>query len=215
MKAIKIFGLPRTCTNVTEFCICSNFKCLLLNNYPCWKHGRNSLKGRSITDVKKKICIDDLKFVICTKNPYDWLHSLYDFESRTRGNKKPFDKFLNTPCWHYKNENRVKSSGLPIDVYNELTLHWLKMYNDQTILQQVKFEDMIGDQIQVLTRLKTNFEIEEKDKLLAVETRINPARKNSQKKFKPNFGKFNKKQIQRINNQLDKKAMKIAGYEYR
>ncbi len=48
---------------------------------------KNTIKGRSIHDKDKSgknVNTDDLKFIICTKNPYDWLWSLYQFQKNKR-----------------------------------------------------------------------------------------------------------------------------------
>ena len=74
MIIIKQFGLPRTCTNITEVLIKRNFKCRTYNNFPCWKHGRNTMKDRSLHCKDKngrRVDTDDVKFVVCTKHPYD------------------------------------------------------------------------------------------------------------------------------------------------
>ena len=82
MDAIKIFGLPRSCTNFTTVLLRDNFRCKILDNFPCWKHGYNTFVGREIKN--EEVSTNDLKFVICTKNPVDWLWSLFCFENETK-----------------------------------------------------------------------------------------------------------------------------------
>jgi hypothetical protein len=160
MENIKIFGLPRTCTNVAEILIKTNFECKVYNNFPCWKHGPNTIKGRSIHEINEKgnkVDIDNLKFVICTKHPYNWLWSLWNFEKqKPHFRKRNLDQFLNDECcFHYRDEN-------PIKVFNKLTHHWLTMQTDPKIIQQIKSEDMINKQEEVCQKLMNSLNLKKK-----------------------------------------------------
>ncbi|MHA1949706.1 MAG: hypothetical protein ACW99G_06920 [Candidatus Thorarchaeota archaeon] len=220
---LKIFGLPRTCTNVTEVLIVSNFICRLYNNFPCWKHGDNTIKGRVLHTVDgkgKEVKTDNLKYIVSTKNPYDWLWSLYSFENRTKlKNKKTIDDFLELPSWHYSsklahNGKWKKDISNPIDVFNYLTKQWLTMCPEGTI--QVKHEDIISEegQLLVLNNIENKFNLEKKQEdFITRPKRIDPARKITKNEFKKLESQFTKKHISIINKRLDDEVMKLSGYE--
>ena len=213
MSVIKIFGLPRSCTNITEAVLKTNFKVRVLTNFPCWKHGRNTHQGLSLHDEKRKIHTDELKYVICSKHPYDWLFSLFNFENNSKRQKNTIDEFIRQSCWHYRNDDRGPKSGNPIDAYNELSKQWFSEHTDPTILQHVKHQDLLLDQIEVAKRLEENFGLIRKVKdLVPVANRINPGLKNSKQAFKVQKHNFSKKTIKYINNKLDKEVVNLLGY---
>ena len=123
MEVVKLFGLPRTCTNVVRRMLWDNFEDDILANQGCWKHGENTIKERRLCIEKLGIHTDCLKYIICTKSPYSWLFSLWDFENKStskdknnepiKSSKKTFEEFLYGKTIHY-NEN-------PIKIYNRLT----------------------------------------------------------------------------------------------
>jgi len=218
MIVVKLFGLPRTCTNVIEVALKTNFKNLVIwTNFPCWKHGENTHVGRTIKREKHRqhpaVDTDDLKFIVCTKNPYDWLVSLYNFEVISKRQKKSFDDFLRTPTWHYRNENENNDA---ITKFNTLTYHWLTMFDDSSALQQVKSEDMRKNQVALLTRLEKAFGLtRQRADLAPVIKRIAPGAKITKEKFKKKEMDFSKKQMEFINSRLDRKTMKIAKYTFK
>jgi hypothetical protein len=208
MRVIKIFGLPRSCTNVTEYMLRDNFRVRVLTNYPCWKHGENTFVGRELHDRERNIDTDDMKFIVCTKNPYDWLFSLYTFENRTKRSKhRTMLDFLDGTAWHYKDQN-------PIDVFNKLTKHWLTMLTDPNIIQQVKYEDILKDQATLFEKIAKIFQLPPKRKKFAVlQSRIDPCIKNTKKEFKKRVNKFSPDLIRYINKRLDPKVVEMAGYK--
>jgi hypothetical protein len=218
MIVVKLFGLPRTCTNVMEVALRTNFKNLVIwTNFPCWKHGKNTHKGRVIKRAKQRhhpaIDTDDLKFIVCTKNPYDWLVSLYNFEVTSKQQDKSFDDFLRSPTWHYRNE---KNHSDPISKFNTLTHHWLTMFDDPSAIQQVKSEDMRKNQVALLTQLEKAFGLtRQRADLSPVEKRIAPGAKMTKENFKKKEMNFSKKQIAFINSRLDRKTLKVAKYRLR
>jgi hypothetical protein len=202
---IKVFGLPRSCTNITEVLLQFNFKVFILNNFPCWKHEANNYEGRSIHDIDRNIDTDDLRFIVCTKNPYDWLCSFWAYEVTKI--KKTFDEFLITNSWHYKNEK-------PIETFNRLTKHWLTMYSEGNVVQQVKHEDLLEDQVEVMKKIETAFQLTRKREMIgAIPHKIDPGRKKRNNKFKKRICTLTSKQIQTINKQLDEEVVELAGYK--
>jgi len=215
MVVIKLFGLPRTCTNVVEVVLKTNFKGIVLwTNFPCWKHGENTFKGRVIKRKKTyhhpAVDTDDMKFVICTKDPYDWLISLYRFETSSKRQRKTFDDFLRKPSWHYRNE---EGDNDPITKFNKLTYHWLTMFDDPTAVQQFKAEDMKNNQIPLLENIEKQFDLTRRHSdLQVVKKRIAPGAKITNEKFKKVEMQITKKQRKYINTRLDPKVLEVADY---
>lgn len=224
MSVIKIFGLPRSCTNVTEVLIATNFKCVILNNFPCWKHGVNTIKGTSIHQKDghgRMIDTDDVKYVVCTKNPLDWLWSLYSFEKNVKRYKdKSPQEFLRNPTYHYgekRGHNGVWKEEInkPIDVYNFLNKHWLTMSANSTF--QVKHESISTpeDQVEMLLSLEDKFGLTRKnDELAGKSNRVNPSRKLLDKDYEKPKPAFTKKDIKFINSNLSNDTLDLLGYDF-
>lgn len=212
-KIIKIFGLPRTCTNLTTVLLRKNFKCLVLDNNPCWKHGYNTHEGRTIEIDNLKT--NDLKFVICTKNPIDWLWSLFCFENETKRKiKRSAEDFLTKNSWHYDKELKMT----PIEAYNKLNKHWLEMFSESNILQQIKFEDLHDNQEKQLEKIEKAFGLERTKKsnknFELLESIVAPnAKIIENQKFKKRKVEWNEKQLNIIINNLDKKIVDLCGYK--
>lgn len=221
---VKIFGLPRSCTNVTEVLIKSNFKCRVYNNFPCWKHGVNTIENNTIHGVDgqgREVDTDDVKYVICTKNPLDWLWSLYSFEKNVKRYKdKSTREFLINPTYHYgekRGNNGVwkESINKPVEVYNFLNHHWLTMSLDNTI--HVKHESITTpkDQVKILAFMEDKFGLTRKsEKLAGKANRVNPSRKVLDKDYKKPMPAFNRGDIELINSQLDKRTLELLGYDF-
>lgn len=209
-KMIKIFGLPRSGTNFAETVLMSNFKIVLLNNYPCWKHGLNTHKGRSINFERGKT--NDLKFVVCTKNPVDWLWSLYCFENDRRKKKAPME-FLTSPSRHYQFPEYEKHNWKPLDVFNNVSKNWLEMYDDPKIIRFIKHEEFVTDYKNILSEIEVNFDLErKKDEFFAPKKTILPGRKVGSKEWKKREHEFDKECLSFIDKHIDKKVVSKLGY---
>lgn len=203
-KIIKIFGLPRSCTNLTTVALRTNLKCIVLDNYPCWKHGFNDHRGRSLKN--KDYETNDLKFVICTKNPLDWLWSLFCFENETKlKNKKTKEQFLNNFSWHYKNMT-------PIEAYNKLNFHWLKMCATKHIYQ-MKIENLEKNQINEIQKIQKYFNLEAKNEsFFEVENTVKPGCKISDVKFEKRNQTWTLAEKNFIYKKIEKKTLELCGY---
>ena len=209
MKAIKIFGLPRSCTNLVTILLRTNFKCIVLDNFPCWKHGFNTYENEELHYQDK--VISDLRFVVCLKHPMDWLWSLYNFENKTKikfGRNK--GHFLTQVSWHYKN------LGLnPLEAYNVMNSHWLTISKNPSILQKIKFEEVDKNQIEVLQRIQSKFELEKKhEEFKTIKEVVAPSGKIEEKKFKQKVPNWSIKETEYIEKTIDKKVLKLCGYSF-
>lgn len=207
MQYIKIYGLPRTCTNLAESIIKTNFTdVFVLTNLPDWKHGRKTFEGKSYHNEEKDIHTDDLKFVICLKDPYEWLWSLYIFENSTKS-KRTIEGFLNHPAWHYKD-----LQWTAMDAFNNLISHWLSLPEDKVTTKQEDLRSAEG-QFAFCENLKHHFKlIPLSDKWTPVLKEINPNLKTSDHEYVPNVVQFKPSHIKLIKNKLDIEVVRMAGY---
>lgn len=205
MKGIKIFGLPRSCTNLTTVLLRTNFLCPVFDNYPCWKHGTNCIENRSFSYEKKEIT--DLRYVICTKHPYDWLWSLFCFENETKIKfKRNPAHFLTQNSWHYKDMT-------PIQAFNKLNKHWLTISGNKEVIQQIKYEDLIDNQLNILNKIQKNFDLKiKKESLEEIKNKVAPKGKILKEGFKSRESQWSKKEISFINKKLDKDVLALCGY---
>lgn len=119
-KAFKLYGLQRTCTNLTKRLLTRNLDIASAEKGNPWKHG-------TVGDFPKEHKGSPLHLVICYKDPYAWLYSMYKFAA---SNKDPIDttkdakfklgwtfsEFLRAP--HYEFDN-------PIDRWNKMNAYWM------------------------------------------------------------------------------------------
>lgn len=150
-RCIKIYGLTRTCTNLTMLLLQRNFDCTVWSNEgDSWKHGRNKIENRKVNLPERNMVAEDIRFVICTKHPYTWFFSQLRWENRQGGFRRNMDDLLK-----YSNTYQ----GCPFKAYNELNKHWLTLSDDPAILQQVTQEELEADQGKVLARVEKAFDL--------------------------------------------------------
>ena len=227
MVVIKIFGLPRSCTNITEALLNTNFNNRVLTNFPCWKHGENTVhwryanlngdlnicQGTSLhtwDEDGKRVDTDDLRFVICTKSPIPWLWSLYKFENETKWNiPRSQEEFLQGDAWHYRYDHRNI-----IDVHNQLIKHWFSMAKKKHVFQ-VKHEDITSHPIKCLSALEKKFSLsrrQQKQRLKAIRTVVGPGVKQIKQRYRPRTVEFTHESLAYIESHIDKNAVRVAGY---
>lgn len=209
---IKIFGLPRSCTNVTEVLLVKNFKVRVLTNFPCWKHGHNTYKSRKLNDKEKRAVTDHLEYVVCTKNPYLWLVSILDFENDHLADQKKhrdlLDYITGNTCYHYPDNN-------PIAMFNELNAHWLSIAKD---VFRVDAEQLSSErvQLQMLQIVQKKFDLQLKlEQLEPQASRVGPSIKIEKQKFKKRdyLSRYTPKMLREVASRLDSKLMKQMGYK--
>lgn len=210
MKAIKIFGLPRSCTNLVTILLRTNFKCIVLDNFPSWKHGFNTQEIKENFYYNDKL-IDDLKIVVCLKHPLDWLWSLFNFENKTKikfGRNK--GHFLTQTCWHYKEMDLN-----PLDAFNIMNKHWLTISKSPKILQKIKFEDMQNNQIKTLEKIENQFNLERKNESFqTIKNIVAPSGKVKEKTFKAQIPSWTLREFNYIKKSIDEKVLKLCDYSF-
>lgn len=136
----KVFGLQRTGTNLMQFLLLHNFDtCSLHGKVFEWKHGR-ILSGHQNWSING----EEVRLIVCVKNPYAWTVSCYKFFQR----KFPSDK---SACPRFRKEwsfedfvTRQHYSFLhPIDRWNQMYSHWLDFPLNKKRLEVVLNEEVL------------------------------------------------------------------------
>lgn len=229
-KKIQIYGLPRTCTNVTEKILRANFYCPIFSSKPPlrlyqsgdWKHGLCKYWINNPQELQKH----NTYFIVCTKNPIDWLWSLYywDFPDVRDDARLELDQqkeFLNSISKEYscrKGETKIGIDGQefkPIEAFNKLMPQWLDLFPGQQRVFQVKFEDLIENQESVILKIRNHFQIKMKvPNPVKVPQYITPHRRPRRDKFEKRFPQWNPYINRLIAKRLDKKIVRQAGYKW-
>lgn len=202
MEAIKIFGLPRSGTNVAEFLFRKHFKLPVLVNTPCWKHGANTWDGEPFENTNGKI--EKLHYVICVRDPIRWLWSLYQFEIESKRQHKTPIEFLSQPAWHYR-ENQLS----PCDAFNILIKNWLESCPGHILVKQKESQHEPSKMIQ---RVANNFDLEIQGRVTPVEKRIHPGCVVKNDLFKNRNVNFDLESLTHINESLNKELVKKIGF---
>jgi len=202
---IKIFGCHRTCTNLTTVLIRNNFRARVLTNHPWHKHGEWGQQNRTVHDHDGSLLTEEVKFVICAKNPYSYIRSTFEF-FKLRGDKYRFRGNLNE--W---------IAGWPkmdaLERYNRLYPHWLGLSDDPSVIQLVKAEEAQKRQDRILDRLQYEMGLESKREDLApVDMTVNPCEKTTAAPFRARENNLTVQQIAHINERVDSETMALLGY---
>lgn len=211
MEAIKIFGLPRTCTNFTEAFLEKNFKVRVLVSDPIWKHGCCNLLYDTL-ELKNGEVIKS-KFIICTKNPYSWFVSIRDYAYRNHKNKPLLKKYIKgDKTWrsnHYKEYS-------PINAYNKMHRDWL--FNIQCRRSDkliIKSEQISGDQKHIANKISDAFNVEVND-FKEIRKRVMQKGKitSSDYQTKDYMSEYDEELLDYVNERIDPEIMKLLGYCY-
>lgn len=210
-RYIKIFGLPRTCTNLAEVLLRENFRdVFLLTNFPCWKHGKSTIQGTSIHGVLhgERIDCDEVRFVVCLKNPYNWLRSFNNFEAPRRERPLTDLEFLaSASSFHYKDLN-------PVDTWCEMNRHWLSMVDDRSAMQVIRHEDLLRSQAGFAERVQAAFHLERaSEQFVEIRNQVRPYAKVAEQAYLPKPHGFSSAAIDYINARLDREFVEALGYD--
>lgn len=199
--AIRILGLPRSCTNVVDALLTSNFKIQVISKQ---KHVHWSMQTEE----------DGLKFnfVVCTKHPYDWLWSFFNYENRCKlKTPKTIEEFLTTRPAMYR-DGGWTPSFTPIKLFNYLTKRWLSVYDDPTIVQQIKYEELLKSQLIVMGRIGKAFNLKRKGKR-EIHFTVGAGKRVKQYLHEHRPHEFDRPWLDYINEHLDKDVVALTGYE--
>lgn len=203
MKNVKVFGLPRSCTNLTEYLLKKFFEVEVFTNAPCgWKHG-----------FLDKYCAQKtgLSYIVCVKRPVDWLWSLYLFENPKRS-KTPYEFLVNPSKTYLQSPLRARCFR-PLQAFNEIVPNWISLLNNtlhKTAL--VHHEDLLYNIEDAFSEVKKMFCQKEGTSLKLPEKQILPCCQKSQFPWKRKKHEFNKKEVAYIKNNISHDLVYKLGY---
>jgi hypothetical protein len=160
-KRIKIFGLPRSGTNLLEHLLPLNFWsefCLKrdFNDYLGWKHARP--KDPSVYNEIEKITWEELFFIFSIRDKKEWIETI---------KQKHWESF--EMPWDFKNSSRfVFNTPHGPEIYRDPEEYYdrqIKSYfdffqkNEKNSLI-VNYNDFKQDQTKVLEKIEQKFQLE-------------------------------------------------------
>jgi len=178
----------------------------VLTNHPWHKHDEWGQEDRTVYDHDDSLLTEEVKFVICAKNPYDYIQSTFKFFTH-RADKYRFRGSLEE--WI---DGWPKMDAL--ERYNRLYSHWLGLSEDSSVVQLVKAEEAVKRQDRILDRLQYEMGLESKREDLApVETVVNPCEKVTAAPYRYKGNSLTEEQVAAINNRISEETMALLGYE--
>ena len=206
---IKIYGLPRTCTNLLARLIRMNFSAHVCKSAELgWKHGPNLLREGDVINNKQ------IQYVLCARHPYAWLFSCFRFDKSANKNRIAFSDFVRGGCKVYGGLN-------PIDCFNFLMRIWLGISSRSDVLQVVRSEDLQSNQLSTLEQLENSLHLSRRDCKLKNETlRIGPDEAVRDKPFDMNWYEarlymkhYDIRLFEYVNRHVDQEILSKIGYQ--
>ncbi len=204
----KMFGLRRTCTNLVQHLIESNFNARSLEIGGPWKHG----KIPSDWIAEKRI-----KLIVCHKNPYAWLVSLYRLVSEKYGTDPTLPNSGLTPDLTFSEFLRHAVDGFdcPVGRWNRMSTHY---FAQPTFT--VRHEDLLthDGQKKFLLQIE-DFGFEKRGELKTQNREVWMNQAVTHKEM--DRGYYDKEQymemfssddLNLVNSQLDERIMEMLGY---
>lgn len=220
---VKVIGLPRTCTNLVEKLCNQSFQrgCTMPTNWPCWKHG-------VVYGMSDKVYIPKFDawvpaaYILCVKDPIQWLNSFCTFETRvprTAQKDVAFRKrmsWLQRPAYNYRNMVGYKSRR-PIDLYGNLNRRWLNFFEKTGSTHfVVKQEDLIGEKAQreFMSMIAGKLSIPLSDKGISpISKQTAPSQRLMRFDYRPKPNSFGTKALEKIIKELDWEVAERLGYD--
>ncbi|WP_417730717.1 hypothetical protein [Rosistilla oblonga] len=207
-RAVKIYGLPRTCTNLAAVLLRKNFDVAVYANELGWKHGPNLMW------CGDKVKGERLVYVFCTRHPYAWLVSAYRFEIGSGFQHRSFSDFVLGTSQVYPNQN-------PVDVYNVLNRVWLRMAVSRHRIYHLRSESLQQCQRGAMQQIgKTLHLASAGGDFRSVRERIGPDETVRQQDFDPSWYRrkqylefFDDRLLRDVNARLDTDLVGDLGYQ--
>ena len=162
-KLIKLYGLPRSGTNLLNFLMSLNFEETVCGlgehnvHYLGWKHGKPS----DIETIKtlEKISNVDIKFVFIIRKFEDWKDAIisrhlgnWEFPNHTFSDKE--GEFLYSTPMGYELYNNIE------ELYNQYTIFYINYAKQNpTKCALIYFEDLISNQEKTIKYLSKKFKL--------------------------------------------------------
>jgi len=179
----------------------------VLTNHPWHKHNEWGQEDRTVYDHDGSLLTEEVKFVICAKNPYDYIESTFAFFSR-RGDRYKFTGTLNEWIAGSKKFDAI-------DRYNDLYRHWLHL---PTNVEPFLFrqEDLAENSAEVLNQAMNRWKLDPKGGTLrGIEEQVNPSEKVTTARYRSRENSLTGAQIAAINERIDGKTLALLGYDVR
>jgi hypothetical protein len=206
VEFIQIFGLPRTCTNVTFHFLKKNFPNLCFHKFN--KHFPNEC-SRFLS--KKQL--DQTGFLLCCKHPYRWAVSIYDYWKCTISLKEfitgpPLEPLLES----FGNTKIRKKCNNIISVYNEMNRHWLdSLKNNKYIVIK---EEMHLEQEKIAQIISQKFYLKKPTKTRKISNKAGTAGKMTKEKYVPRKDITNEEILSIIKEKTDPVVLSKLGYSF-
>lgn len=207
-RAVKIFGLPRTCTNLAAVLLRKNYNATVYANELGWKHGPNVLW------CGDKVEGERLVYLLCTRHPYAWLVSAYRFEKGSGFQHRSFNDFVLGTSQVYPGQN-------PVEVYNVLNRIWFHMSNSRDQVCHLRSESLQRNQRGSIRQVGKALRLASNDgDFQPVQKRIGPDEAVRQHDFDPSWYRrkqylefFDDRLMRDVNERLDRDLIGDLGYK--
>lgn len=120
---VKMFGLQRSCTNLTLKLLTTNLDVRSTEKGTEWKHG-------FCKQFPRKHDGDDVKLMVCLKDPYAWLFSMYRMCSKGLDPKHTLKRSGFKRAWTFSDflRNPHYSLDTPMHRWMSLYDHWVGLH---------------------------------------------------------------------------------------
>lgn len=156
LPEIKQYGLHRSGTNFLRVILQENYEVSVLANEGGWKHGRYELPRRLGRE---------LDCVVCFKNPYAWLTSVYNYRHPEKD--RPFADFV-------RGEMKVVPTDVehdpiiaanPARLWVEMNEHWLNLPLQTHRAFYYRYEEVLKDPYGSIQELVTTLGLRRRESL--------------------------------------------------
>ena len=148
---IKQFGLHRSGTNFLRVILQENYQVSVLSLEGGWKHGPYEVPERLGREVD---C------VICVKNPYAWLVSIYNYRHPEKD--VPFPDFVRSPIHIVGPDgpDRAIDKPNPVRLWVEMNEHWLSVKLESHRLFVFAYEKVLAAPRESIQELVTTLKLQ-------------------------------------------------------
>jgi len=182
---IKLYGVPRTCTNLVKLLLHNNFRNVsVLSNVLGWKHGNhpesvdwsgkdwdpinnpdgvspsNFVSKSELSSIKQVYETGQMKYTVCLKDPYSWLVSYSKYEAR--------ESLISRSILSFKGINRKKLTDY-ISLWNDRHRNWSELLKDNPNATMIRYEDILKKPDSTLQKLSVFFNLEKIDHVVMPE----------------------------------------------
>jgi hypothetical protein len=205
-KNFILYGLGRSGTNFTKAILEKNFEVYVHQE----TYGNKHDHFHNVNIPKNHIMI------LCVKNPYDWIKSLYDYTE----NNLDISTWLRSPNILLSNHNgveRLTRTSNPVQRWNNYNFHWNSVEWHNKVV--VRHEDFISDWEKTLIGIEEKFTLKRKNNSLenivkVVKPYANDKLVLSNNVFNTKKPGYTEEDISYITSELDEELMYAFNYDF-